>query len=306
MLNYQDLVFTVIEAPFNIISIQIEHILIKFDDNEKLARVSLRSDEILTTLNQKEKNSNVDALWRPEYGSFMLESSPGRPYEGLLKDINSVEMNMRRRRREALEQLSKNEFIMTLTSFPRLGTLDFTWPIAESQCNHKTSVGRSIFFPDEAISQTYPRFMSFTHNVRQRRGENVRIKLNVFKDLHTKIPVKGAPADQPDAVYMDAIGFGAGCCCLQVTFQAQNVNEARVLYDQLAPICPLMLALTAGAPAFRGYLVDSDSRWDVLSASMDCRTREERGEVPLKNGQFKIPKSRYSSLDSYLTDDGEK
>lgn len=67
-----------------------------------------------------------------------------------------------------------------------------------------------------------------------------------------------------------------------------------------------MLALTAGAPAFRGYLVDSDSRWNVLSASMDCRTQEERGEVPLKSSQFRIPKSRFSSLDSYLTIDGEK
>lgn len=93
---------------------------------------------------------------------------------------------------------------------------------------------------------------------------------------------------------------------INANFQAQNVNEARVLYDQLAPICPIMLALTAGAPAFRGYLVDSDCRWDVLSASMDCRTPEERGEVPLGNGQFRIPKSRFSSLDSYVTADGEK
>lgn len=84
------------------------------------------------------------------------------------------------------------------------------------------------------------------------------------------------------------------------------MDEARVLYDQLAPMCPIMLALTAGAPAFRGYLVDSDSRWNVLSASMDCRTSEERGEIPLKNDEFRIPKSRYSSLDSYVTDDGEK
>lgn len=191
----------------------------KFDETEKVARVSLRSDELLTILNQKETNSKVDALWRPEYGSFMLESSPGRPYEGLMKNINLVEANMRRRRQEVLEYLSKNEFIMTLTSFPRLGTPEFTWPITEPHSNHKINVGRSVYFPDEAISQIYPRFLSFTQNVRQRRGENVKIKLNVFKDKNTEIPVKGAPANQPDAVYMDAIGFGASCCCLQVTFQ---------------------------------------------------------------------------------------
>lgn len=193
--------------------------MLKFDESKKVARVSLRSEELLRILNQKETDSNVEALWRPEYGSFMLESSPGRPYVGLLKNITLVEANMRRRRQEVLEYLSKDEFIMTLTSFPRLGTSEFTWPIAESHSNHKTSVGRSLYFPDEAISQIYPRFMSFTQNVRQRRGENVKIKLNVFKDVNTEIPVKGAPANKPDAVHMDAIGFGASCCCLQVTFQ---------------------------------------------------------------------------------------
>lgn len=199
---------------------QIEHLVVKFNEKEKVVRVSLRSEELLTILNRNETNSKVQALWRPEYGSFMLESSPGQPYVGLLKNINLVEANMRRRRQEVREHLAKDEFIMTLTSFPRLGTPEFTWPIvAGSQINHKTNVGRSILFPDEAISQIYPRFMSFTHNVRQRRGENVKIALTVFKDENTEIPVKGSPADQPDAVFMDAIGFGASCCCLQVTFQ---------------------------------------------------------------------------------------
>lgn len=192
----------------------------KFDEQNRVARVSLRSDELLTILNQKETNSKVEALWRPEYGSFMLESSPGRPYVGLLKSINLVEANMRRRRQEILEHLCKDEFIMTLTSFPRLGTPEFTWPVAdESHLKQKCNVGNSLYFPDEAISQIYPRFMSFTHNVRQRRGENVQIKLNVFKDENTEFPVKGAPANQPNVVCMDAIGFGASCCCLQVTFQ---------------------------------------------------------------------------------------
>jgi glutamate--cysteine ligase catalytic subunit len=32
-----------------------------------------------------------------------------------------------------------------------------------------------------------------------------------------------------------------GCCCLQVTFQAQSIDEARFLYDQLAPLTPIMV-----------------------------------------------------------------
>jgi hypothetical protein len=46
----------------------------------------------------------------------------------------------------------------------------------------------------------------------------------------------------PNHVYMDAMGFGMGCCCLQLTFQACNINEARTLYDQLTPLCPIMVS----------------------------------------------------------------
>lgn len=44
-----------------------------------------------------------------------------------------------------------------------------------------------------------------------------------------------------DHIYMDAMGFGMGCSCLQITFQSCNVPEARRLYDALVPIAPLMV-----------------------------------------------------------------
>lgn len=88
--------------------------------------------------------------------------------------------------------------------------------------------------------------------------------------------------------------------------QACNVNEARILYDQLAPWCPIMLALTAASPVFRGYLVDSDCRWNVLRASLDCRTLGERGIGPLNQNQFRIDKYRCDSIDAYLSPEGDK
>ena len=66
------------------------------------------------------------------------------------------------------------------------------------------------------------------------------------------------------------------------------------------------LALTAASPLQRGYVTDSDCRWNIISASCDCRTKEERGEVPLKNDRFHISKSRYDSIDSYLSPDGDR
>lgn len=41
------------------------------------------------------------------------------------------------------------------------------------------------------------------------------------------------------AVHMDAMAFGMGCCCLQITFQAKDVDESRFLYDQLAVMAPM-------------------------------------------------------------------
>lgn len=42
---------------------------------------------------------------------------------------------------------------------------------------------------------------------------------------------------------MDAMGFGMGCCCLQITFQACSVNEARRMYDAFVPVGPIMVSL---------------------------------------------------------------
>lgn len=68
----------------------------------------------------------------------------------------------------------------------------------------------------------------------------------------------------------------------------------------------LQLALSAASPIYRGFLTDVDCRWNVISASVDCRTREERGLEPLKNNKFRINKSRYDSIDSYLSPENEK
>lgn len=74
----------------------------------------------------------------------------------------------------------------------------------------------------------------------------------VYKDLKTPRPFvedltqygddgSSAAAAKEDHVYMDAMGFGMGCSCLQMTFQACNIREARVLYDHLTPLCPVMV-----------------------------------------------------------------
>ena len=86
----------------------------------------------------------------------------------------------------------------------------------------------------------------------------------------------GAAPD--DFIHMDAMAFGMGSCCLQITFQAKNITEGRMLYDQLSPLGPIMLALTAATPVYKGFIANTDVRWNQISRAVDCRTPQELGE----------------------------
>lgn len=241
----------------------------------------------------------------------LIDIIPGGPYAGDIGEFNLVEVNMKKRRREVQALLQPDEKVFSLTAFPRMGCDDFTWPPAHP--DPENSVTGSLFWPDEAIFGGHPRFKTLSWNIRQRRGEKVAINIPVYQDEHTKDPhqvlierygSEAAKASLPGHIYMDAMGFGMGMSCLQLTFQACNVEEAVCLYDQLAPLCPIMLALTASNPVLRGHLAATDCRWDIISASVDCRTRQERGLEPLTPDGAKygvISKSRYGSISSYLS-----
>ncbi|XP_068867528.1 glutamate--cysteine ligase catalytic subunit isoform X1 [Aphelocoma coerulescens] len=303
---------------------EVEYMLVKFDHENKKVRLVLCGEEVLQTLQDKgEKvNPNHPTLWRPEYGSYMIEGTPGQPYGGTMSEFNTVQDNMRKRRQEAASVLKENEAVCTVTSFPsldlivvlhRLGCPGFTLP-EYKPTPVEGGASKSLFFPDEAINK-HPRFSTLTRNIRHRRGEKVVINVPIFKDKNTPSPFietfpnddgEAAKAAKPDYIYMDAMGFGMGNCCLQVTFQACSISEARYLYDQLATICPIVMALSAASPFYRGFVSDIDCRWGVISASVDDRTREERGLEPLKNNHYRISKSRYDSIDSYLSECGEK
>lgn len=110
------------------------------------------------------------------------------------------------------------------------------------------------------------------------------------------------------AIHMDAMAFGMGCCCLQITFQAQDVDESRFMYDQLAVVAPIMMALTASTPFLKGRIADTDCRWGIISESVDDRTTAERGTYKENNtqeelagkGQRRIYKSRYDCISTYI------
>ncbi|KJA27880.1 hypothetical protein HYPSUDRAFT_83574 [Hypholoma sublateritium FD-334 SS-4] len=303
---------------------EVEYMVISFDDDEKNAKLSLRQTEILAKLSTIVDDISAETPddisvpnFHPEYGRYMLESTPGAPYTGSITDLLSVESNMRYRRNLARKHLKSNEVPLTFTSFPRLGV---PGQFTEPYYNPNDAISsHSLFLPEE-ITNPHARFPTLTANIRRRRGSKVAINLPIFVDENTPQPFIDPtiswdrsiyPEDVeaklgaalPDHIYLDAMGFGMGCCCLQLTFQACNVSDARRLYDGLIPIGPILLALTAASPVWRGYLADVDSRWNVIAGSVDDRTKEERGVVPLKENKFIIPKSRYDSVDLYISND---
>ncbi|KIL62572.1 hypothetical protein M378DRAFT_12774 [Amanita muscaria Koide BX008] len=303
---------------------EIEYMVVAFDSEKRNAKLSLRQQEILAKLSLVVEGIDADCpdhisvpKFHPEYGRYMLESTPGSPYTGSIPDLLSVESNMRYRRNLANKHLKANEIPMSFTSFPRHGTPgQFTEPYydpADAVSSH------SLFLPEE-ITNPHARFPTLTANIRRRRGSKVAINLPLFFDKNTPRPFidPTVPWDRsiypedseakngaalPDHIYMDAMGFGMGCCCLQLTFQACDISDARRLYDGLIPVGPILLALTAASPLWRGYLADVDCRWNVIAGSVDDRTEEERGLKPLKDNRFRIPKSRYDSVDLYISND---
>jgi len=287
---------------------EIEYLVVNFDDKDRKVKLSLRQADILRALAEDEKllkqGGGVPDLnvlenktakktapcFHPEFGRFMLEATPGKPWGISLKDLLDVEDDMKWRRVIAKEHMEAGEFPVTLTTFPRLGlanTLSPEYPASGDRL-------RSQFLPDE-IANPHIRFPTLAANIRARRGRKVEVNVPVFRDEKTEKPfndptvnydlhqwpedddVRNGAAKQ-DHIYMDAMAFGMGSCCLQITFQAKNIEEGRKMYDQLSPLGPIMLALTAATPVYKGFLAETDVRWNQISRAVDDRTPEELGE----------------------------
>ena len=219
---------------------------------------------------------------------------PAPPPPPYLSHTLSLILNagsMIRRRRIAKNHMLPKEHPITLTTFPTLGSpgvfTDPFYPVSGSKL-------RSQFVPDE-IANPHIRFPTLAANIRSRRGRKVQVNVPVFRDVKTPWPWKDPtvnydlhnwPEDDdvrngaaPDNfIHMDAMAFGMGSCCLQITFQAKNITEGRRMYDQLSPLGPILLALTAATPIYKGFLADTDVRWNQISRAVDDRTPGEMGE----------------------------
>ncbi|KAK2609282.1 glutamate--cysteine ligase [Conoideocrella luteorostrata] len=314
---------------------EVEYLVVTYTKDEQKVLLSLRQAQILEALasdqelakegcvpalqdgpTTKSQSSSPLPVFHPEFGRFMLEATPGKPWGIGFKELLDVEPDMKLRRKIAKDHMLSKEYPITLTTFPQIGVPgQFTDPFYPPSGSRL----RSQFVPDE-IANPHIRFPTLAANIRSRRGRKVQVNVPVFHDKNTKKPwtdptvnfdLHNWPEDDDerngaapsDFIHMDAMAFGMGSCCLQITFQAKNITEGRQMYDQLSPLGPIMLALTAATPVYKGFLANTDVRWNQISRAVDCRTPEEMGEQPLKNDRWRIPKSRYASNSTYISTD---
>lgn len=154
-------------------------------------------------LNQKEsENSQIaeGCNWVPEYGAWMVEATPNRPYTGFSTDLLRVERNMRLRRKRILTVLHENEIAPTVASFPMLGAMGDDGSVPPVPVGGP--VTESEYISDKIINP-HPRFGTLTANIRQRRGSKVNIKVPLFRDRNT-----------PEFKDFDIVRSGSkdGCC----------------------------------------------------------------------------------------------
>eukprot|EP01117_Protostelium_nocturnum_P007754 TRINITY_DN2776_c0_g1_i1.p1 TRINITY_DN2776_c0_g1~~TRINITY_DN2776_c0_g1_i1.p1 ORF type:complete len:710 (+),score=166.16 TRINITY_DN2776_c0_g1_i1:169-2130(+) len=316
------------EEKKTVLNLRGNDILHVLGEEERIKLKEKKERRESTSNGSSNKKMTLKTLWRPEYAKYMVEGTPGKPYgkRGLL-DLISIEDSMKERRETVEKLLNEGEQILTMTNYPLLGATQhgsYTFP----ETNPGGEVARSYFTSDSIINSHF-RFSTLTNNIMKRRGSKVNIQVPLYKDTNTdwnplRFPTvdlypfspPSLPPHDPShssnstsfegkegVIYMDSMAFGMGCCCLQTTFQLKNIDEARWMYDQFAVLSPIMLALTAGTPIFRGYLSDIDVRWSTIAASVDDRTEEERGLKPLQNNKYVINKSRYDSIDCFIAND---
>ena len=259
----------------------------------------------------------------------MIEAVPRDPYGGYISDLFSVEKNMQLRRRRLHAVLQPDEIAPSTGNFPMMGVEGY--PHTKGS---RGPVSNSEYLSDASINP-HPRFGTLVRNIRARRQGNVNIQIPKASEgtvgpirndtagrIAATVPASAESVSRSSnakdsVIHMDAMAFGMGCCCLQITMQAKSDRESRFVHDQLATLAPLMLALSASTPIFKGQLAGTDTRWDVISQSVDDRTPAERGESGgwqvdpelVGGGVRRLHKSRYSSVSRYIgkaLGDGER
>ena len=225
------------------------------------------ASSLIQKLNELSHTCNT--TWHPEYGDWMIEGVSEYPYSLEENRIFLLEYNLLKRRRLLNSILESNIISTTLSIPPKLSRLE----------NYENNTySRSTLISDKLINP-HIRFSALTQNIREKRGKKVHIPVGVKNHPNTIIKNKIG----------DAMAFGMGCSCLQITLEAESIYQSLEIFDLLQPFSSLMLLLSSSSPLYEGILKHGNTRWDIISKSV------HDGE-----------KSRYDYIPCYMSSKGLK
>lgn len=127
------------------------------------------------------------------------------------------------------------------------------------------------------LLSSLPRYQTLPHNIHSRGRGGKKTNIPIYRDSKTPTPFHDISSGEniENHLCLDELDVGIGCCSLQVTVQAPNLTDARWLHDQTVPLAPIFLAMTAAVPIWKGYLTDTDVRWQRFGDVVDDRRQEE-------------------------------
>ncbi len=204
--------------------------------------------------------SKYDIMLMPEFGGWMIEAVPQKPYNSLIDAAELLSCEEKQHfRRYALQKFCKKYglVITSLANVPSMGTpnhinfddADQNQHVRENldDLSRINDASKSVYTVDKSINP-HPRFSGLVKSIRERRGEKVDIRVPIYKDEKTNLTTPTKDEPYPGDIHMDAMAFGMGQCCLQITYECQTINHARYLHDQLIPFAGIMAALSASGP----------------------------------------------------------
>lgn len=112
------------------------------DRVRKTLKISLRSAELRALLSAREAevaHQREGCSWHPEFGAWMIESTPSTPYANFASDLLRVERNMVLRRSRLLSALSADEIAPTTRSRALRLRHFLRYPTAPNTCGRKIS-----------------------------------------------------------------------------------------------------------------------------------------------------------------------
>ncbi|KAF7590339.1 hypothetical protein BBP40_002942 [Aspergillus hancockii] len=278
------------------------------------------AEQILNVWRWGKDVSNPETLWGDEieYSMVELDSSQCRAtallcQESVLQQWDKHKAIDDSRRALIKSFLGPSQYPLTIATFPRLGAKgQYTTP----HYNPSQTDIHYRMLPPQMMSSVL-RYQYTTQKILGRRRRPVGVHAPIYQDMNTATPFvddqfqreqestnNASVRTESGCIFLEGQGFGMTTCALQTTFQTANERDARWLHDQLVVLGPTLLALTAGTPILKGYLVNTDARWNYLTASADDRTLEEVAQFNKSyNPCCPTPLTRWSSNRVYLSHD---